>query len=310
MTSRKKAAKKARRAAKEAKKVRDKAIEDWRQENAVDYTDAQLDKLALADLDQWEAQLEQQVNDAKVKMREQHRLHMEAQLVQRLTKKEKKHTSSVTNTKCLHGLSESRDKDLCWKFFMAFGHGVVSEAWVNKESSLPSRINAGVEATIEEYAAVWNDVAKMEEMISFCLFLGTFQILAGRDESTESATFAYYFYQHVAVYLRKTRPEIKWHRIRDLSCDPHTLVSFYRKRIPCSCLDEIYEEVKSIPKTGLCDYPNCCHHYYDRMVERKKMKACTGCRKMTWYCSRSCQKADWPEHKHCCATIRNVAEKH
>ena len=305
MTSRKKAAKKARRAAKAANEARAKAIEDWRQEN-LDYTDEELEQLVALDQCHWEAELEQQLNDAKVKIREAHRLevvadHMEAQLVQSLTKKEKKHVSTVTKTTCLHGLSECRDKDLCWKFFTAFGHAVVSEAWNNKESSLPSRINAGFEATREKYAAVWNDVAKMEEIISFCVFLGTYQILAGHDYSVESATFAFYFYEHAAVYLKKTRPEIRWHRIRDLSCDPHTLVSFYRKRIPCSCLDEIYEGVKSIPKTGVCDYPNCC--LLDTKVERKKLKACTGCRKMTWYCSSECQKADWKRHKKECNTV-------
>lgn len=80
MTSRKKAAKKARRAAKAANEARAKAIEDWRQEN-LDYTDEELEQ--LVDLDHWEAQLEQQVNDAKAKMREKHQLevvadHMEA----------------------------------------------------------------------------------------------------------------------------------------------------------------------------------------------------------------------------------------
>jgi hypothetical protein len=283
MTSRKKAAKKARRAAKETKKAREKALEDWRQEYGGDYMDAQLDK--LVDLDGMEAQLEQRVNDARVKMREAHRLEM-------------------VLTKCRHGLSECRDKDLCQDFLLAFRYAV-SEASGNKQSSLPSCINAGVEATREKYAAVWNDVAKMEGIISVCLSLGTIQILIGRDDSAESAAFAYYFYQHVAVYLKKTQPEIKWHRIRDLSCDPHTLVSFYRKRIPCSCLDEIYGEVKSIPKTGFCDYPNC-----GRKVERQKIKCCTGCRMMTSYCSPACQKAHWSEHKHCCAVIRKGAEQH
>lgn len=55
MTSRKKAAKKARRAAKAANEARAKAIEDWRQEN-LDYTDEELEQ--LVDLDHWEAQLE------------------------------------------------------------------------------------------------------------------------------------------------------------------------------------------------------------------------------------------------------------
>jgi hypothetical protein len=144
----------------------------------------------------------------------------------------------------------------------------------------------------------------MEELIFLCLSLGTDHILNGCDvDAAQGASFAYYFYQHIAVYLEKTQPEIKWHRITDYSsCDPHTLLSFYRKHIPCSCLDEMYEEVKSIPKMGLCDYPNC--GLPGGKAERRKMLHCTGCRKMTSYCSPACQKAHWPEHKYCCAAIR------
>lgn len=36
------------------------------------------------------------------------------------------------------------------------------------------------------------------------------------------------------------------------NADEHTLVEYFATRIPCSCLDEKYEQVKSITKTGIC----------------------------------------------------------
>lgn len=209
-------------------------------------------------------------------------------------KKEKNNICTDTKSKCRHGLLECYDErlDLYQEFYLAFASAINEASGTDEEKT-----NAGIEATRVKYAAVWNDVARMEELIFVLLGLGTHHILNGcNDDATEKALFAYYFYQHIAVYLEKTQPEIKWHRIEELSCDSHTLVSFYRKNIPCSCLNEIYEHVKSIPKTGICDYPNCP----DREVEKKKMKCCTGCRKMTCYCSSACRKAHWPEHKHCC----------
>ena len=78
--------------------------------------------------------------------------------------------------------------------------------------------------------------------------------------------------------------------------DEHTLVIFFRKRIPCKCLDEKYEVVKSIAKVGLCANPKCS--LPDRKAARNKMY-CTQCR-LENYCSRECQVADWKIHKEYC----------
>jgi hypothetical protein len=82
-----------------------------------------------------------------------------------------------------------------------------------------------------------------------------------------------------------------------LLADEHTLVQFFRKQIPCSCLDEKYLEVKSVPKTGYCCSSQC--PLPDRMAVRKKMVYCAECRVVN-YCSRECQVADWQHHKKEC----------
>ena len=84
--------------------------------------------------------------------------------------------------------------------------------------------------------------------------------------------------------------------------DEHTIVSFYRKRIQCKCLDSKYEEVKSIAKIGFCCYANCS--LPDNKTIRSKMLCCTQCRNAN-YCSRECQVAHWPAHKEFCIIDAN-----
>eukprot|EP00985_Skeletonema_marinoi_P003306 scaffold1383_cov79-Skeletonema_marinoi.AAC.1 len=82
-----------------------------------------------------------------------------------------------------------------------------------------------------------------------------------------------------------------------LIADDHTLVSFYRKRISCTCLAKKYKEVKSIKKMGYCNNEKC--PLPGGKVERSKMLYCTRC-SVAYYCSRDCQKAAWSEHREEC----------
>mmetsp|Transcript_9211 Transcript_9211/g.18519 ORF Transcript_9211/g.18519 Transcript_9211/m.18519 type:complete len:114 (+) Transcript_9211:288-629(+) len=81
------------------------------------------------------------------------------------------------------------------------------------------------------------------------------------------------------------------------SSDDHTLVSFYRKRITCSCLNEKYKEVKSIKKMGYCNNEKC--PLPGGKVERSKMLYCTRC-SVEYYCSRDCQETHWSDHREVC----------
>ena len=84
------------------------------------------------------------------------------------------------------------------------------------------------------------------------------------------------------------------------TCDEHTIVSFFKTRIPCKCLDKIRKEVKSIVKMGICNNTDCT--LPDRKAERSKLLECQQCRAV-YYRSSECQKADWSTHKKYCATI-------
>ena len=93
----------------------------------------------------------------------------------------------------------------------------------------------------------------------------------------------------------------RWAKVVELlSADDHTVVQFFRKRIPCSCLDEKYKEVKSVKKMGLCRNPNCSLPDHGR-VERSKMFSCARCGNVN-YCSVECQRAIAAEKKAALST--------
>ena len=86
----------------------------------------------------------------------------------------------------------------------------------------------------------------------------------------------------------------------------HTNVKFIRERIPCKCLDEKYNQVKSIKKMGHCGSVNCISS--NRVVERKTMLYCVNCRQIN-YCCRECQVADWSRHKPMCKQVSKMKDE-
>ena len=154
-------------------------------------------------------------------------------------------------------------------------------------------------ASVGNFACVLADSANIESAMSYLLCDGAQYVLEGSyDDARDRATIVRYFEQYIAVQLHETqalynRPKIGEVYIADL----RTLVKFFWKRIPCSCLDEKYEEVKGFPKMGFCYNLHCS--IPNSMSERSKTMCCSRCRNVT-YCSRECQVADWASHKLQC----------
>ena len=143
----------------------------------------------------------------------------------------------------------------------------------------------------------------MEDIVSYLVTSGVQHILDGKDGFARlDACFACYLERYIAVNVEDDSNP-RQHASYDIAiaeldvADMNTLVKFFRKRIPCKCLDKKYEEVKSITKMGLCANPACS--LPDRRVERKNMFRCSGCSRAC-YCSNECQKIDWSEHKQEC----------
>jgi len=198
---------------------------------------------------------------------------------------------------CRHGLElESCEEQIA--FLEAFRDGSYNE-----------RLGffAAMEKTQETFASVWKDAEKLKQVVSYCVAIGTQWII---DEEEDQARFwpsiTYFFEEIIAVEFFSQR-SLQLCRIDELcSCDPHTLVSFFRKRIPCKCLDEKYEEVKSVTKMGSCSNPDC--NLPDGKAERNKILYCAQCDQVG-YCSRACQKAHWKEHKKICRYVADLNAK-
>ncbi len=210
------------------------------------------------------------------------------------------------DTKCKHGFDPFSSGEISSQFVPAFV-GSFEAGRVSGSGTSPTLqvcLIAAQKITMNEFADVWNDSTEIELAMSFFLYLGTQDILNGEYDHAKAKTvaaMARFLEQHIAVELEQTQPLFRFNKtIETYYADQHTLVTFFRKRIPCSCLDKKYEEVKHISKLGLCYNPQCSHFQFgDGRVEYSKTMYCDRCLRVT-YCSRSCQKAHWKEHKPDC----------
>ena len=242
--------------------------------------------------------------EAKAK-EEESRAVGEVGACQRRVEEERLMLSAASPTLCRHGyppLSLDNYK-ICREFIDAFVTSFLSQDVAG------DGFRTATTATIDKYAVVYS--SKLDTVVSMLLARGTHRMLLanGTHSILEEnkriaqlyASLAAYFEDYMAVRLHKTKAFPNLSKMFELlNADDHTLVSYYRKRIPCDCLDEKYKEVKSVKKMGWCFNPNC--RQTERQVERSKMFSCTRC-SMANYCSVECQKADWKEHRGDCDTI-------
>ena len=201
----------------------------------------------------------------------------------------------INGTVCRHGYPSLSDGDqkICRDFIVAFMTTFLSK------NDLGGSLETAHKATMVEYADVYD--FKMDAVFSMLLASGTQLLLGGDNGQAELfAMLASYFenYMAVAVGYRQTQATVSLTKTFELcGADGHTLVSYYKKRIPCGCLDETYKKVKPVKKLGLCFNPSCSKP--NRKAERSKMFTCPRCGDAN-YCSVECQKIHWKEHKQFC----------
>ncbi len=201
--------------------------------------------------------------------------------------------------RCRHGADNLTDEDIiCLQLADPFATELYQCRRAANGDVLKC-LQATHDATLDAFADVWCDAAKMENEISCFLCAGTQNILEGNyDSARDCATAARYLKQYIAVGLEKTLAVFDFPKIVETYySDMHTLVKFFRKRIPCTCLNEKYEEVKDITKLGFCFNPQCTVSLTE--VERSKTMCCSRCRNVT-YCSRECQISHFTKHKRAC----------
>jgi hypothetical protein len=217
------------------------------------------------------------------------------------------------DNKCTHGSMTSLDQrteefllDLSATFFA----DIRSRSKVVARSKLGKALVEQHQAVFGNYEDVCSDETKMGLLSSFIVARGSQYILD--DSNTKAcrcASLAYYLEQYTAVVLKEALSPANMNMVKAFElgvADKHTLVKFFKKRIPCTCLDHTYKEVKSIPKMGLC-----CNVLCDqpgRSATRKSMLKCTRCRQVN-YCSRECQVAHWPVHKTFCDKYKDLYKR-
>ena len=196
---------------------------------------------------------------------------------------------------CRHGCPRPSLSNDDQKIFEGFINAYI-DAFLS-EDSVARGFTTAYESTKDEYAEMYES-KKLETVIAALLSRGTQCILEGDIHARMYASMACYFENFVAVHLHKTGAIFNLTKLVELeSADDHTLVSYYRQRISCSCLDEKYKEVKAIKKMGRCYNPDCS--LPDGRVERSKMFCCSRCGGAN-YCSFACQKNHWKKHREVC----------
>jgi len=141
--------------------------------------------------------------------------------------------------KCRHAYParSSREHTFCEVFLTTFIELAL-------QSDDTSGVDAAMTATEAKFPGVWKNAEKLELIKSLCFSLGAATILVEEIEGAQCFAFAAnYMEQWVDVTLHRTKAVLDPAKcVELLEADENTLVSYFRTHIPCSCLDEKYEE--------------------------------------------------------------------
>ncbi len=210
---------------------------------------------------------------------------------------------------CMHGFSDFSNRG-AYEIIKMFFH----EFLFGKEAG---DVTKALLATMSRFAQCWASIDTISMVQSYFLWLGTDRILNEKQSSFTSNMCAYIariIEQHIEHVRAGLFGKSDFDLQRTVNCwlgkaheliwaNDRALVSFFRKRIPCKCLDEKNEERKGQTKSSMCYHEKCKFNRFQR-VEKSKTMCCSRCRS-AHYCSRDCQVADWPRHKLYCQEIKN-----
>ena len=226
-----------------------------------------------------------------------------------------KNDKANISEECYHGFDPTPTSHVCFSFMQSF-YEEFNACCAESDPYMIHLFEHIYEATKTKYAEVWNDPDMVQRVASHFIIHGTNEIILEGNYyvAAYSAVFSSFFEQLAATEICTNENQgdpfkvflllCDWCKVYELyKGDEHTLVSFFRKRITCNCLDNKYKEVQSIAKIGFCSNPNCI--LPDKKIARGKMMSCTQCRRSS-YCSRECQVAHWPKHKQLCVVAAGM----
>ena len=152
------------------------------------------------------------------------------------------------------------------------------------------------------YPGVWSDRTNRELAKARLVSNGTHLLLSGVDSGKQIAGAVAVAIQELESFDPSEGKCFSGSSAKDLlkivdileGCE-RSVLQFYSKRIPCSCLENKYAAAKSKPKVGVC-------FHCKQRKERCKLMVCARC-KSAQYCSQKCQAAAWPSHKDECKSL-------
>ena len=204
--------------------------------------------------------------------------------------------------RCNHGFVPWPRRHLCEGFVRSFTREFTPSSKTNSVA-FGEEYQKALKSTKNGVEVVTNPVM-LQMVISHFLAEGTNVLLGGEIDLARQPALYATVCEHMRAMISGSPNFLRNHgKIEELlseTCDEHTIVSFFKKRIPCKCLDKIRKEVKSIVKMSICNNTDC--PLPDRKAERSKLLECQRCRAV-FYCSIECQKAAWRTHKGYCQVI-------
>lgn len=161
---------------------------------------------------------------------------------------------------------------------------------------------AAIDNMEEKYPEVFDSISKLKWAISFYHSRGTQDVINGNMKRAHHAAICATL---INVYLSiDDLTDLSTMKLYDIvQANDKMILTYFRKRTSCSCLDEKRKEYKGVKKTGKCCNDQC--PLPGRVAERSSLLYCTAC-KLVQYCSAECQKVNWKYHKHQCASIAKL----
>jgi len=195
------------------------------------------------------------------------------------------------HAECLHGALIPPRGHPVYEFINTFREGCVFE---DGNINIAGDMVDAVYETFEKHEDVWKDSTLRTMAINIILRIGT-DLIIDRNLFARFNCIAIVFLENydgedkLDSAVSKATEDLTYL----LCAEEREIVHFYRKRIPCSCLDKLYSEIKKIEDRG-----SRCFHC-KQTVKSKDIKTCSRC-KFVQYCSKECQIKDWPTHKGKC----------
>ena len=226
------------------------------------------------------------------------------------------HIFETNNACCRHGspVTFPPGHAVCGRFFHAFFDGFTA---LSQSQGIISRCGNSLEAAYKRYpdALDANNKKNLQLIVDCFSGLGAQYII---DSELEEDYETFHFmtaclcacvvlileaYQpstgirgilHAGAYAFRVGPDALKNLDISYRCK-RSIIKFFHKRIPCSCLEEKYKTRKCEPKQAVCSH---C----DTKRDRREMFICTKC-ESSQYCSRECQLGHWPDHKGICREV-------